>query len=986
MQSENENALQADASINNNSSIFGRANANTSSSIGGNPFSHGMSSSTATAGSSFFNRPQNDLNASPFAQDNTNTSTTSSSFNGGMPRNWPSPAATTAPANPRRVFQAPPGLGGPDVDNSTRLGLGGDYLAGRMMRSSDSSSGSMQQHVSSSTFGAYPMTTSPAVSDAFRASGANNNSQFGSSSLSSPLSSLHLTSDVFASSSQLLSRNERQAVGITNPDLAELNSHSMKMNDAFGNHSQEPSSSARQTGSPGVKEIHSMKVDVQARSKTSKPLTASAQPFQYQPPSQQQQQQRSATTTQKRIFDKKKQGALQAEFSPMSPTSYREMLVSPASSGRAEHRQVKNATASQLRSSAATSSPTTTAPRSSPATFTTETKSSSRFKKRGESHTGGLRPNRSGVESYSSGAATGGCEADYESSDSADFGFVSDSGDSPIKTSSDAHRFQVREKNDKSSNATTRSSKKERSTRSATIQEKASAGLQVPRRQVYREKQPKEQQQQQAKPRLKSDIQSSDEREIAAGNAQTALKSEQFREGKARGRRVKETLETAPAASSALLSINQSTTGGKSSRVPTSSSFERTDSSDLDTSRGKKSPKQPLSMQTLSLGEKPVKATVDTKPKPSSSAAAAGQVDSPRAALEFEKVSESEIQEERLAEAHAGALEALAKASSSDSGDEVSEGSASSNKKPTTIDDKSAIARRSAAETPPNEEISPTEPPSQVSSEDVSFSEHQAKSSASDKKPTATIKEPQPQSHRKEKTSKRDKTAGDKKKNSSGKHSKKEKRDSPPRSNRESFDVSDISDLDAGVLETPLVSYLEVVKELIGKLSAAILSLVVYVTSVFRNAYSYVSSRLNIKGVLGTALYHIESVTAVMFSVLLLLSLHGASWFIRIHRVAFRAILTHRHIGFCFAFLYAFPFLVQYVFPWAPPWAPVCLWYAFLVQLFCTNGPTAMVTTFRILLPLVFLVEGISHHSFLLDLNGTDWLSSYTYVNILVQY
>ncbi|CEG36831.1 uncharacterized protein PHALS_04086 [Plasmopara halstedii] len=103
-------------------------------------------------------------------------------------------------------------------------------------------------------------------------------------------------------------------------------------------------------------------------------------------------------------------------------------------------------------------------------------------------------------------------------------------------------------------------------------------------------------------------------------------------------------------------------------------------------------------------------------------------------------------------------------------------------------------------------------------------------------------------------------------------------------------------------------------------------------------------------------------------------SLHGISLFFRVHRVAFRAILTHRHIGFCFSFLYGFPILVQYVLPWAPPWAPVCLWYAFLVQLFCTNGSTAMVTTFRVILPLVFLVEGISHHSFLLDLNGAELL------------
>jgi hypothetical protein len=139
-----------------------------------------------------------------------------------------------------------------------------------------------------------------------------------------------------------------------------------------------------------------------------------------------------------------------------------------------------------------------------------------------------------------------------------------------------------------------------------------------------------------------------------------------------------------------------------------------------------------------------------------------------------------------------------------------------------------------------------------------------------------------------------------------------------------------------------------------------------------RRGCAWAAGRLNVKGLLGTTFSYLESVLAVVFSVVLLLSLHAASWFIRIHRVAFRAILTHRHIGFCFAFLYGFPFLVQYVFPWAPPWAPVCLWYAFLVQLFCTSGPTAMVTTFRIILPLVFLVEGISHHSFLLDLNGTS--------------
>ncbi|RHY93796.1 hypothetical protein DYB35_000611 [Aphanomyces astaci] len=101
---------------------------------------------------------------------------------------------------------------------------------------------------------------------------------------------------------------------------------------------------------------------------------------------------------------------------------------------------------------------------------------------------------------------------------------------------------------------------------------------------------------------------------------------------------------------------------------------------------------------------------------------------------------------------------------------------------------------------------------------------------------------------------------------------------------------------------------------------------------------------------------------------------HVLSFGLKFHRFVVRGLIFNRNIASCFAFLYLFPLLVQYVIPWAPPWAPVCLWYAFLVQLFCTQGSTAMVATFRILLPLVFLVEGVSHHSFLLDLNGAELL------------
>lgn len=90
----------------------------------------------------------------------------------------------------------------------------------------------------------------------------------------------------------------------------------------------------------------------------------------------------------------------------------------------------------------------------------------------------------------------------------------------------------------------------------------------------------------------------------------------------------------------------------------------------------------------------------------------------------------------------------------------------------------------------------------------------------------------------------------------------------------------------------------------------------------------------------------------------------------QVHRAALSALCLDNHIWFAFAFLYAFPHVVALVIPWAPPWAPICLWYAFLVELFATQGPTAVVVTARVVLPLLFLLEGLSHHSFLLDLTG----------------
>ncbi|KAI9912613.1 hypothetical protein PsorP6_006393 [Peronosclerospora sorghi] len=141
-----------------------------------------------------------------------------------------------------------------------------------------------------------------------------------------------------------------------------------------------------------------------------------------------------------------------------------------------------------------------------------------------------------------------------------------------------------------------------------------------------------------------------------------------------------------------------------------------------------------------------------------------------------------------------------------------------------------------------------------------------------------------------------------------------------------------------------------------------------------RRGVQWIARKLDVEGLYATAACHADAMKTVLSSVAMVLLVHAVSWFLRVHRVAFRALGAHRHMSFCFAFLYGFPFLVHYVFPWAPPWAPVCLWYAFLVQVFCTNGSTAMVTSFRVILPLVFLIEGISYHSFLLDLNGAELL------------
>lgn len=132
------------------------------------------------------------------------------------------------------------------------------------------------------------------------------------------------------------------------------------------------------------------------------------------------------------------------------------------------------------------------------------------------------------------------------------------------------------------------------------------------------------------------------------------------------------------------------------------------------------------------------------------------------------------------------------------------------------------------------------------------------------------------------------------------------------------------------------------------------------------------------------ALVHCFTLLCVLVTVLL----HVASVVVRVHQAALSALHLDNHVWVAFAFVSCFPFLVATIIPWAPPWAPICLWHAFLLELFAMqgevaqlvtadltlSGSTAMVVTARVVIPLLFLSEGLSHHSFLLDLSGTPLL------------
>mmetsp|Transcript_6953 Transcript_6953/g.9326 ORF Transcript_6953/g.9326 Transcript_6953/m.9326 type:complete len:808 (+) Transcript_6953:118-2541(+) len=129
--------------------------------------------------------------------------------------------------------------------------------------------------------------------------------------------------------------------------------------------------------------------------------------------------------------------------------------------------------------------------------------------------------------------------------------------------------------------------------------------------------------------------------------------------------------------------------------------------------------------------------------------------------------------------------------------------------------------------------------------------------------------------------------------------------------------------------------------------------------------------------VVSLAICLVGAILAGVFALLLLVG--------HLHHYALRETLRDFQVALCFVFPYSFRFTMTMAMEWAPHWAPVCLWYAFLVQIFCTGNKHKkgcsrakqswlLVVISRLVLPLLFIAEGVSGRSYLLELSGSELL------------
>ncbi|KAF1335486.1 hypothetical protein FI667_g1174, partial [Globisporangium splendens] len=804
------------------SSLFGRGSSSYLASPRGNPFRGGSGGNETPP--SFYNRTSTSDLSSPFMT----TAQDPSPFGTSSPHNWPasspssSSAASTASAAPRRVLQAPPGLSEPPGLNSPRLGLGGDYMTSSFLGSS-TAAGTQQSHLasggSSSTFGgayANAATSTPTtMSDAFRSA----SSHAFPSNLGSPLHALHLPSpdDLFARPSHHHHLSSERRGGITNPDLAELNSLSVKVH-----HERTPSASSRPVNEPIgmgtiVNELQARQVAVQGN--TAKHAATSSIGL-----DQQSAQSTSGSSHSRRATEKKK---------PASPT----MRVNSAG-GRADHRSAgpKSSGVAVLQPKPPAATP---APRSAPAAASVAVSDGKHA--RGKRRGGPVATDQTVSSSIHRGHhnQAGGSHDEYESGDSAEFSITSDSGEStgkarllsPLADSGITQQQQQTRREDKNERKNARSS----ASKKKTIADKAATTAPgAGRKQMYREKlskdtatsdAPQPTQQQQVnddnliQQRSTEEAEPTSDSKYNAVASKPAAKQTQPRAARRGKDAAATTTDQMPAVAEDKEAVPLAATATQ----------ERVESSDSEVSMGKKPAKQSKSTlrenaksssrQVSKQSPSPVDSSKSDKQESAAHAERSDQAAAVEAAV-------SEPPKEKAGEKQTlSAKENTSATSILDETREKESDSVAKNKKVPELpvsdavveDNKLTNETSNAKETPapPHEEISPTEhsakqqqqsPPAAetvepaVKSNDNTTPEKKQQPQQSLAKEKELSQSQPAHPPRKEKLSKREKTES-KKKNSASKQQKKDKRrDSPPPrskgSSSSSFDVSDISDLD----------------------------------------------------------------------------------------------------------------------------------------------------------------------------------------------